>query len=288
MAVREDGLIAGSVSGGCVEGAVAEATLRSLETGVGEWLCFEGQEPEDLWKIGLSCGGSTRVLVLPGGYSQTVQEAMRRARASEEFAVVSDGVSMALWPCAEFLLGEEAAALGQEAVAAQQTLVRDGWAAIANVKRPEMLVVGASHITVPLVAFARELGFRTTLIEPRSALALNERFPVAPDHLEAVWPQDFLAGQDLKGMYAVVLTHDAKIDDPALRILIRSEVAYIGALGSRTTHTQRRARLLAEGFSEAEVDRIRGPVGLPIGAKTPAEIALSIVAEIVQVRRGKP
>jgi len=143
------------------------------------------------------------------------------------------------------------------------------------------------HIALPLVAFAGELGFRTSVIEPRETLAREERFRSLPDDLEHEWPHLTLGSERIdSNTFAVVLTHDPKIDDPALRILIRSKAAYIGALGSKTTHAKRKERLLAEGFSEEEVGRIRGPVGLPLGAKTPAEIALSIIAEIIQVRRG--
>lgn len=287
MAVREDGAVVGSVSGGCVEGAVAEAAAKALTSGQPEWLTFEGLDPEDVWKVGLSCGGRIKVLVLPAQAEGVWPQAFRRMLADESFAIVTDGRSVALWPSEGFDLGEAAAALALEAVRNRSTLERDQWVAISQVPRPTLLIVGAVHIALPLIGFARELGFRTSVIEPRSRLALAERFASAPDEIEVQWPQLVLDPERLDAnTFAVVLTHDPKIDDPALAILIRSKVAYIGALGSRTTQAQRRQRLLAQGFTEQEVDRIRGPVGLPLGAKTPAEIALSIMAEIVQVRRG--
>ena len=126
------------------------------------------------------------------------------------------------------------------------------------------------------------------VIDPRKIFAAAERFPVPPDELLHQWPEAALPNIDIdEETYAVLLTHDPKIDDPALHILLNSNVAYIGALGSRKTHEKRCARLREAGYKEEAIARIRGPVGLDIGANTPTEIALSIAAEIVKVKRSK-
>lgn len=152
---------------------------------------------------------------------------------------------------------------------------------------PHLVVIGAVHIAIPLVAFATTLGFRTTVIDARGQFATAERFPHVDTLIEA-WPDEGLAQVHLHpGVAAVCLAHDPKFEDPAMHTLLRSDVGYIGAIGSRTTSAERRERLAGEGFSEVDLDRIHGPVGLNLGAKTPEEIALSIIAEIVAVRRGR-
>jgi len=149
-----------------------------------------------------------------------------------------------------------------------------------------LIIIGAGHISVPLVKFARELDFEVVIIDPRKIFAAADRFPVPPDDLLHQWPQEALPQMDLnEETCAVLLTHDPKIDDPALHLLLNSKARYIGALGSGKTHQKRCERLQEAGFSEAAIERIRGPVGLDIGAGTPAEIALSIIAEIVKVKR---
>ncbi|MEQ1933907.1 MAG: XdhC family protein, partial [Fimbriimonadaceae bacterium] len=131
-------------------------------------------------------------------------------------------------------------------------------------------------------------GFETVLIDPRAVLAASDRFPVPPDHTIIRWPAEAFASLELTDQtYAVVLTHDPKIDDVALEFLLRSPVTYIGALGSRVTQEKRKLALLAGGFNEREIARIHGPVGLKIGGRSPEEIALSIMAEIVQVRNAR-
>lgn len=273
MAVAEDGSIAGSVSGGCVESAVIEAAQKALSSGSGEILRFDQLDPEDVWSVGLSCGGKIEVLVsLPGG---DWMEAFERARANVAFdlEIWEQGARIHELPLAPRNGGEKG--LGDEGF----FLYHHRWA-------DQLLILGGVHIAVPLIAIAKALGFQTILIEPRPAFADPSRFEVEPDETLEEWPDKALEQVHLDGStYAVLLTHDPKIDDAALRILLRSEIRYIGALGSRTTQEQRRSRLREEGFTPEEVARISGPVGLDIGAITPAEIAVSILAEIVQVRR---
>jgi xanthine dehydrogenase accessory factor len=155
----------------------------------------------------------------------------------------------------------------------------------AIVPPPTLYVVGAVHIAAGLVSIAKVLEFRTVVVDAREAFATSERFPDA-DELITAWPDDALEGRLGPSSFVVVLTHDPKLDDPALRVALASPARYIGALGSSRTHARRLERLRAEGFSADQLARINGPVGLTIGARTPQEIALSIMAEIVKVMRN--
>ncbi len=162
------------------------------------------------------------------------------------------------------------------------------WFFSVEPKREKLVVVGGVHIAQALFQLAHGLGMETVLIDPRAAFADESRFPVQPERTINAWPDEAFKELDLdEATYVVVLTHDPKIDDKALETLVRSDVRYIGALGSRTTQAKRRKALSDKGFSEAEIDRIHGPVGLSIGAKTAEEIALAILAEIVQVKRAQ-
>jgi len=151
---------------------------------------------------------------------------------------------------------------------------------------PKLVIVGAVHIAIPLVTFAKTLGFKTIVVDARSAFATPERFAHA-DELILRWPAKALAEMKLdESSYVVVLTHDEKLDNPALKIALQSPARYIGALGSPKTHAKRIAKLKAEGVPEAQLQRIHAPIGLDIGAERPEEIALSIMAEIVAVSHG--
>lgn len=152
--------------------------------------------------------------------------------------------------------------------------------------RPTLFMVGGVHISIALGALAKVLGFHTVVVDARSAFASAERFPHA-DELVLAWPDEALAGRLDARSCVAVLTHDPKLDDPALHVALESPVRYIGALGSPKTHAKRLERLRTKGFSDEQLARIHGPIGLPLGAKTPEEIALSILAEIVQTQRKR-
>ncbi|HIG16975.1 MAG TPA: xanthine dehydrogenase [Candidatus Handelsmanbacteria bacterium] len=153
--------------------------------------------------------------------------------------------------------------------------------------KDRLLIVGASHISIPLVRLAKVLSLETVVVDPREVFARRERFPEPPDQLERVWPAKFFESWTIdEGTYAVLLTHDPKIDDEALHHLLRSPAAYIGALGGRRSQQSRATRMREAGFTDDEVARIHGPVGLDIGAESPEEIALSILAEVVAIRRN--
>lgn len=157
----------------------------------------------------------------------------------------------------------------------------------AQLPPPHMVIVGAVHTAIPLIQYAQVLGFRTTVIDARSSFATEERFPMADRMIEA-WPDEGLAQVNLHpGVAAVILAHDPKFEDPAMEALLKSDVGYIGAIGSRKTSAERLDRLRDMGFTDADLDRIHGPVGLNLGGKSPEEIALAIVAEIIAVRNGK-
>lgn len=157
----------------------------------------------------------------------------------------------------------------------------------AQLPPPHLVIIGAVHIAIPLVSYAQVLGYKTTVIDARGTFATDERFPHA-DRLIEAWPDEGLAELALHpGVAAVVLAHDPKFEDPAMEVLLKSDAGYIGAVGSRATSEERLKRLKLMGFTDATLDRIHGPVGLNLGGKSPEEIALSIMAEIVAVRNGK-
>ncbi len=152
---------------------------------------------------------------------------------------------------------------------------------------PRLTLIGAVHISQTLAPMAQAVGFDVTIIDPRTAFATPERFPGAP--VVAQWPEEPLKAEPLDRYTAIcLLTHDPKIDDPALKIALMSDCFYIGALGSKRTHAKRLERMRAQGFDEAALARIRAPIGLDIGAVSPAEIAVSIIGEIVASLRKKP
>lgn len=152
---------------------------------------------------------------------------------------------------------------------------------------PTLYLFGAVHIAVALVGLAKQLGFRTVVIDARAAFATPERFPHA-DELVHAWPDEALEGRELHmSSYVTVLTHDPKLDDPALQIVLRQQVRYIGALGSPKTHAKRLERLRDAGFGEEELARIHAPIGLDLGGRTPEEIALSILAQIIKVKNAR-
>ncbi|GER83125.1 MAG: XdhC family protein [Thermogemmatispora sp.] len=152
---------------------------------------------------------------------------------------------------------------------------------------PRLIIVGAGHIAIPLTTFARTLGYRVVVIDARAAFATRERFPHA-DELIVAWPDEVLARMDLNPSTAVaILTHDPKFDEPSLKVVLSRQVGYVGAIGSRKTSQERNERLKQQGLTDEQLSRIHAPIGLNIGAKTPEEMALAIMAEIVASRYGK-
>jgi xanthine dehydrogenase accessory factor len=152
---------------------------------------------------------------------------------------------------------------------------------------PHLILFGGDHIAIPLTNYAKELGFRVTIVDARSRFANRDRFPNA-DEIIVAWPDKAFARLIVdQSTYIAILSHDPKLDEPATRGALQTSARYIGAIGARKTHADRRARLAREGFTEAQIDRIHGPIGLDLGGKTPAEIALSIIAEIIASLYGR-
>jgi xanthine dehydrogenase accessory factor len=309
MALTAEGGIAGSVSGGCVESAVVQAGREILRSGRPELLRF-GVADETAWSVGLACGGTIEVFVqrLDPAHYDRLRAALQEERPLANLTVV---VGPGDLPGRELLVTEEGSVFGEigsgldplAADLARTALARGrperrpledgGTAGPVEVfidvlpPSPQLVVVGGVHIAIALTALARTLGYRTVIIDPRQAFGNPERFPHA-DKLIQEWPEDAFAQVALTRSTAVAtLTHDPKIDDPSLAIALASPAFYVGALGSRKTQERRRKRLRDQGVSDTELDRLRAPIGLNLGAETPEEIALAVMAEILAARREK-
>ena len=282
LAISGEGQIMGSVSGGCVEGAVVTEALEAMEDGQSRLLTF-GVSDETAFAVGLACGGTIRVLVEPVGKAlpESLLADLVAARAAKH--PVAYAVDLDSWSRALLRPGQDGSA--DLRLRSDKAGVEEDGRFIAPHNPPlRLIVVGAVHIAQPLVAMARACGYAPTLIDPRDTFGAAERFP--GETVLNDWPDEALASLAPDARTAIVtLTHDPKLDDPAIRLAIRSAAFYLGCLGSKKTHAKRVERLQAEGFSEAEIARIHAPVGLDIGAKTPAEIALSVLAQITQTLR---
>jgi xanthine dehydrogenase accessory factor len=273
LAIAADGAFQGSVSGGCVEGAVILAAQDAINDGKCRVLDY-GIADADAFAVGLACGGDIQILVEPIGVGvgpdkRLVEEMAMAAETRQAFAcsVNLDDWSRQRLDATDCMPGKQG----------------NIYTHVVN-PRFRMIIVGAVHITQNLSPMARMAGYETFLIDPRDSFATQERFP--DDTFVDAWPDEALAQIGLDTHTAVItLTHDPKIDTPALAVALRSDVFYIGALGSRKTHAKRVAELLGLGFADAEIARIHGPIGLNIGAKTPAEIAVSILAEVTECLR---
>ena len=304
MALTPDGKITGSVSGGCVEGAVYETGVDVLKSNHPQLIHF-GVADETAWEVGLACGGSIDIFVKP--LDEGFFRATRSVLMEEKSAVL---VTVVRGP--EELLGREMLVedngnltgslsdeLDRQALAlASKTLSKgESRRAMLNdeievfqeviLPPPTLVAVGGVHITIALMTLAKTLGYRTVVIDPRSAFGNEERFPNV-DRLIQRWPEEAFQEIPLTRSTAVaMLTHDPKLDDPALKIALPSPAFYVGALGSKTTQAKRRQRLLEDGLTEEQLNRLHGPIGLEIGAGTPEEIAMSIMAEVVAARNSQ-
>ncbi|EAQ01866.1 XdhC/CoxI family protein [Pseudooceanicola batsensis HTCC2597] len=282
LAVSGEGELAGSVSGGCVEGAVITEAFDAIDSGRSAVLTY-GVSDDDAFAVGLACGGTIRILLQPVGFPQGLPvdtlEDLCAARAAR--TPVAHVVDTADW--SGRLAGRDD--FTDRFRADRSGFLEDGATFVAIHNPPlRMTIVGAVHIAQALVPMARLAGYDPLIIDPRPAFAAGSRFP--GETIRDAYPDEVLADIAPDTRTALVLlTHDPKIDDPALEIGLRSEAFYIGALGSTRTHAKRVTRLEEKGFTGAEIDRIHAPVGLDIGAAGPAEIAVAIMAEITQVLR---
>ncbi|QFU08066.1 putative xanthine dehydrogenase subunit A [Rhodobacteraceae bacterium THAF1] len=283
LAISGEGQIAGSVSGGCVEGAVVVEALEAVEQGGARILEF-GVSDDEAFAVGLACGGRIRVMVEPvrdGDLSPDLLERLVTARAArQQVAYVVDTEN---WTRDLSGPPEHADRFRLDRSGFQD----DAHTFIAIHNPPlRMVVVGGVHIAQPLMQMARMTGYDAVLIDPRESFASPERFP--GETLLHDWPDEAMAQHELDARTAVVtLTHDPKIDDPAIETALGADVFYLGCLGSTRTHAKRVARLEEKGFDANQIARIHAPVGLNIGSRSPAEIAISVMAEITQrLRRG--
>ena len=279
MVVSGTGEMFGSVSGGCVEGAVVVEALEALEDGAPRLLEY-GVSDGDAFAVGLACGGTIKVLVEPIGSAMPLDllEGLVAARASRTPAAYV--VDVTTWERRLDHKGHDAR------FANDRSGVEEDERTFVAIHNPplRLAIVGAVHIAQALVPMARIAGYDPVIIDPRAAFGSAARFP--GERLLEDWPDEALAEVGLDTRTALVLlTHDPKLDDPALHIALNSEAFYIGALGSTRTHAKRVERLAEAGFTTEQISRIRGPVGLDIGAAGPSEIAVSILAQMVQALR---
>ncbi|MFM1886489.1 MAG: hypothetical protein RL026_1646 [Pseudomonadota bacterium] len=278
------GDFAGSVSGGCVEVAVLEAA-RDVIGGAPPQLLSFGVSDEQAWSVGLACGGRIRVFVesLAEVGRREAYAALQRLQAAGGqgvFELPLDGRPPQVLPGPA---GTDDAAV---ALAEDRAVLRAGDLLLLPQNPPlRLLVVGAVHIAEFLSRFARETGYAVTILDPRSAFLRPALFPGAT--LTDEWPQQGVPRFAPDARTAVVLlTHDPKIDDPALHAVLATPAFYVGALGSSRTHARRLERLAGEGLDPVQLARIHGPAGLALRARTPAEIALSVLAQMTGVLRG--
>ncbi|MET3600652.1 XdhC family protein [Martelella mangrovi] len=295
LAVDEEGRFVGSVSGGCVEGAVIQTAGEVIENGEPRLLKF-GVADETAWQVGLACGGTIEVFVERLADAESLSTLVNDASGSDVAALVTlvpEGQHCRLLASGaengDLILDSQEHAGVANAVESSRSGFVDGPSRrlFVEVWEPplRLIVVGAVHITQYLAPLAVQLGYEVTVIDPRSAFASAERLPEVT--LIDVWPDDAIATlRPDRRTAVVVLTHDPKFDDPALIAALQTPAFYIAALGSRRTHAKRLDRLTSAGCDAAALDRINGPAGLDIGARTPPEIALSVVAEMTaQLRR---
>jgi xanthine dehydrogenase accessory factor len=298
LAVSRDGRIMGSVSGGCVEGAVVVEAMDALADGRPRLLTF-GVSDDEAFAVGLACGGTIRVLVEPVGEGAASLPAALLAdlvAARAERRAVALLVQLESWERRLVPAGagddELPDGLSAEELAARFRADRSGpdensgWFIAVHNPPLRLVVVGAVHIAQPLLGMARLAGYAPFLVDPREAFGAEHRFP--GETISHDWPDEALAAHGLDARTAVVtLTHDPKIDDPAIAAALAAPVFYLGCLGSSRTHARRVERLQAAGFTDDQIGRIHAPVGLDIGARSPAEIAVAILAEITQVLRAR-
>ncbi|MFJ9545409.1 XdhC family protein [Streptomyces erythrochromogenes] len=317
LAVDSEGTAIGSVSGGCVEGAVYELCRQALEDGETVRERF-GYSDDDAFAVGLTCGGIIDILVTPvpvGSPARTVFEAALAAASRGEAAAlarIAEGPAELMGravlvrtegpfegglgghPELDRTIAEEARAMldagrtGVLEIGADGRLCGEPLKVLveSSVPPPRMIVFGAIDFASALVRIGKFLGYRVTVCDARPVFATKNRFPEA-DEIVVDWPHRYLESTEVDGRTVLcVLTHDAKFDVPLLELALKLPVAYVGAMGSRRTHEDRNQRLRDVGVTEIELARLRSPIGLDLGARSPEETALSIAAEIVANRRG--
>ena len=286
LAVAADGRIAGSVSGGCVEGDVVEVALQVLRDGVPQ-LRHYGISDEIALQVGLVCGGEIDVFVegLDDPGDEMTSTLIEHVELREPVARVIDFTRGTVGViAADAVVGAGAESAREALTAGESRSVASGFVDVIN-PPPRLWVVGAGHIAEHLVAFSERAGFAPIVVDPRRLFAEQPRF--GDVEVLATWPDRAFAERGLRASDSVVvLSHDPKIDEPALCAALAADLAYVGAIGSRRAQADRADRLTRAGIGQERLDRLHAPIGLDLGGRSPAEIALAIVAELVSVRHG--
>ncbi|MEU6118838.1 XdhC family protein [Streptomyces sp. NPDC047117] len=310
MAVSASGEAVGSVSGGCVEGAVYEAATEVLQTGVPRRERY-GVSDEDAFSVGLTCGGVIDILIRPVVPASSLPLVLTSIEREQPVAVATVtggraplGAQLTVWQDRTLgSLGEDRldAAVRDDArgLLAQGITATEHYGPYGERRMdqvavfiqsfappPSMLIYGANAFAAALSGMAARLGYRVTVCDARPVFATAARFPEAHE-VVCAWPHDHLSRTDVNERTVIcVLTHDPKFDVPVLTAALRTPAAYIGVMGSRRTHSDRTARLRAQGVTDADIARLASPIGLDLGARTPEETAVSIAAEVIQRRWG--
>ena len=319
LLVADDGRLIGSVSGGCVEGAAAEEVAMARATGLSRVIRY-GISDELAWDVGLACGGTIDVMVQPVVSNVVISAASGSLGPAGRAAAVATPLPDDAPPSAfgphepgrgappapsividaegRILEGSTGAPATDASLArAAADILEDGRSRTVDIEgraffveafpvRPRLVVVGAVEVARSLVRYARELGYETVVVDGRASFATAERFPEA-DRLVVAWPDEAFDQIEVGPNDAVaILSHDPKFDEPAIVEATRRGARYVGAVGSRKTQADRRERLAEAGLSADQIARLRGPIGLDLGGRDPAETALAIMSEILAARRG--
>ena len=271
MLVTRSGKMAGSVSNGCIEGAVFEEAQKVLKSGEPRVAAF-GVSDDVAFGVGLACGGHIEVFIQP--LNEAHRELIAMFNRNEAATLRTN-------------LANGATEASKGTPAGSELARRDGDIFTEPFRRPaHLVIIGAIHIAIPLHRLAKLMGYRVTVIDARAKFATKERFPEA-DEIVVAWPDEAMAKIHVDpSTYVVILTHDPKFDLPALRSVLRGDAGYIGAIGSRKTNEKRFTALRKEGFSEEELAQVHGPIGLDLGSRGADETALGILAEITAARFG--
>lgn len=287
----------GSVSGGCIEGAVVKEAKNLFETG-GSKILEYGVSDQDAWSVGLSCGGKIEVFI------QLFEKSELRTLLFSNIAENKSCIWLTKIENANLVkqcvLDDSGFSMGTKIPFELQTKIQSIFNArkstiieheearyFAHIlpRKSQMLIIGAAHISSDLIHLAKFYNFETIVIDPRADFANRIKFIDQPDQIIIAYPSEVLENFKLdQYTFVVILSHDPKIDDNALHILLKKKIAYLGALGSKKTHAKRIERLAEAGFSTEEIDQISAPIGLDINANSPREIALSIIGEVIQVK----
>ena len=273
MAIDENGEIIGSVSGGCIEGAVISEGISCIKDGKSRIKDY-GISNNMAWEVGLACGGELKVLIQPLNLDDNILYSLVNSIKKREIVKLR----------IDCLTGYRKIDNTIDDKISHFYKSKNEFIHVIDPK-PRLFIIGAVHIAQALVTLADVTDYEVILIDPRDHFATKDRFPNCKIINE--WPDEALSNFDLdESSHLVTLTHDPKIDDLALIFCMKKNFGYIGSLGSKKTHNKRCERLLKKGFNKKELSKIHGPIGLDIKAKTPAEIATSILAEIINYRRS--